>query len=139
MDWLRREPVLAALGEQAARLASLQAALDRCAPGLNLTVIALDRDTVVVGTRHAAQAARLRQTLPTLVAGLNQAGWPVNQIRIRPRWQSEPARPPRLVREGPNAGAVASLRTLSESVTTPALKTALARLVARHTPKASRP
>ena len=64
--WLRTEPGFARLGEQASRLAALQVDLQRCMPGLGLDVIALERDTLVVGAAHAAVAAKVPQVTPTL-------------------------------------------------------------------------
>lgn len=135
MAWLRSEPVLAALGEQASRLAALQADLDRCAPGLGLTVVALERDALVVGAAHAAVAAKVRQIGPTLVAGLARAGWRIATVRFKPQWRPPVAPPARRPKQPPGADAVADIAALSERIEDPKLKAALRRLAARHTPR----
>jgi hypothetical protein len=133
--WLRDEPVLAALGEQASRLAALQVELDRCAPGLGLAVVALERDTLVVGAAHAAVAAKMRQVGPTLLAGLARAGWRIETIRFRPQWRPPPTRPAPRSKPPLDARAVAGIAALSEGIADPALKAALQRLAARHAPR----
>jgi hypothetical protein len=130
--WLRTEPGFARLGEQAARLADLQADLARCVPGLALTVVALERDTLVVGAAHAAVAAKIRQSTPTVLAALARQGWKIERIRFKPQWRPGPARPPRRQKDAPGAAAVASIAALAERVEDPKLKEALRRLAARH-------
>jgi len=134
VSWLEREPGFARLGEQAARLAALQAELAREAPAMALTVIALERDTLVVGAPHAAVAARLRQLTPSLVAALARRGWRVERIRFKPQWRPAPLPPPRAAKAAPGPGAVAGIRALSDTVDDPRLRAALRRLAARHTP-----
>ena len=133
--WLRNEPVLAALGEQVSRLAALQVELDRCAPGLGLAVVALERDTLVVGAAHAAVAAKVRQVGPTVLAGLARAGWRIERIRFKPQWRAPAAAPARRPKQPPGERAVADIAALSERVEDPKLKAALRRLAARHTPR----
>lgn len=132
IDWLHREPVLARLGEQADRLAALQVALDRLAPGLSLVVIACERDVLVVGAPHAAVAARLRQSTPSLVAALAHEGWRIERIRFKPQWRPSPQ--PRRDKQvtPPGAAAVAGLAALAETVEEPRLRAALRRLARRH-------
>lgn len=134
LRWLRGEPAFAQVREQAARLAALQQTLREVMPGLDLTVLALDRDTLVVGARHAASAARVRQVGPTLLAALSRAGWRIEQIRFRTRWQPPsdgPRRPPKAT---PGPRAIAAIAALSEQVDDPRLRAALARMAARHRP-----
>jgi hypothetical protein len=130
--WLRTESGFARLGEQASRLASLQQDLDRCLPALSLSVIALERDTLVVGAAHAAVAARVRQLEPTLVAALGRCGWKIDRIRFKPQWRPVAAPAPRGAKPRPGAAAVAGIAALSERVEDPRLKAALQRLAARH-------
>jgi len=134
--WLEREPGFARLGEQAARLVELQAELTRQAPTLALTVIALERDQLVVGAPHAAVAARLRQMEPSLVAALARRGWRIERIRFKPQWRPVPGPPPRAAKSAPGAAAIAEIRALSERVDDPRLRAALRRLAARHAPPA---
>ena len=136
--WIEREPTLARLGQHAARLAALQSALDRLAPGMALAVIALERDALVVGAPHAAVAARLRQMSPSLVAALAREGWRVDRIRFKPQWRPAPG--VRRAKEvtPPGATAVAALASLAESVEDPRLRAALRRLARRHRPPDAR-
>jgi len=132
--WLQREPTLARLGEQAARLTALQAALDRLTPGMALAVIALERDALVVGAPHAAVAARLRQQAPSLIAALAREGWRVERIRFKPQWR--PAADARRAKQvtPPGAAALAGLSALADAVAEPGLRAALRRLARRHRP-----
>jgi hypothetical protein len=130
--WLRTEPGFARLGEQASRLASLQQDLTRCMPLLALTVVALERDTLVVGAAHAAVAARVRQLEPTLVAALGRCGWKIDRIRFKPQWRPVAAPPPRTPKASPGPDAIADISALSERIEDPRLKAALRRLATRH-------
>lgn len=132
LNWLRSEPAFAQLREQAARLAAVQKTLHEAMPGLGLTVIALEGDTLVVGARHAAAAARVRQVGPSLLASLARAGWRIERIRFRTRWQPPPAGPPRSTKTAPGPRAVAAIAALSDQVEAPRLRAALARMAARH-------
>ena len=132
IDWLEAAPGFARLGEQASRLAALQADLAACVPELGLTVVALERDTLVVGAAHAAVAAKVRQRGPSVLAALGRRGWRIGAIRFKPQWRPAPQRAPRPVRAGPDAAAVAGIAALSERVDDPRLKAALRRLAARH-------
>ncbi len=46
-------------------------------------VLRLEQGVLTLGVRNAALAARLRQVLPRLEAGLGQRGWKVSAIRLR--------------------------------------------------------
>ena len=132
IDWLQAEPGFARLGEQAARLAALQADLRECVPGLALTAIALERDVLVVGAAHAAVAARIRQTGPSVLAALGRRGWRIASIRFKPQWQPSQAPAARTAKAAPGPDAVACVDALSERVEDPRLKAALRRFAARH-------
>jgi len=135
--WLASEPGFARLGEQAAKLAALQVDLRACVPGMALTVIALERDTLVVGAEHAAVAARIRQISPTVLAALARRGWRIGTIRFKPQWTPPPVTRPRATKEVPGPQAVADLQALSERIEDPRLKLALRRLAERHTAAAT--
>jgi hypothetical protein len=132
IDWLQTEPGFARLGEHAARLAALQADLGECVPGLALTAIALERDVLVVGAAHAAVAARIRQTAPTVVAALARRGWRIASIKFKPQWRPAQAPVARVAKGAPGPDAVAGLAALSERVDDPRLKAALRRFATRH-------
>jgi hypothetical protein len=136
--WLRTEPGFARLGEQAGRLAALQADLARGVPTLPLTVVAFERDTLVVGAAHAAVAAKVRQMEPTILGALARRGWRIQKIRFKPQWRPEPSRPKRRDQDMPGPEAVAGIEALSEQVEDPRLKAALRRLATRHSPPSAR-
>ena len=133
-SWLRHEPVFAALGEQAARLTALQADLEQAMPGLGLVVVALERDTLVVGAAHAAVAAKVRQIGPTVLAGLARRVWKIEKIRFKPQWRPVAVVTPRRPKEAPSAQAIAAIDALSDRIEDPRLRAALRRLASRHPP-----
>lgn len=130
--WLDAEPGFARLGEQVERLASLQSDLQRCVPGLGLRVVALERDTLVVGAAHAAVAAKVRQLSPTVLAALARCGWKIDRIRFKPQWRPAADGAPRRPKEAPGPRAIAQIAELADRVEDPGLKAALHRLAARH-------
>ncbi len=130
--WLEAEPGFARLGEQVERLASLQSDLQRCVPGLGLRVVALERDTLVVGAAHAAVAAKVRQLSPTVLAALGRCGWKIDRIRFKPQWRPTGDGVPRRPKEAPSPRAIARIAELADRVEDPGLKAALRRLAARH-------
>jgi hypothetical protein len=132
VDWLQAEPGFARLGEQAARLAAIEADLRECVPGLVLTAVAFERDVLVVGAAHAAVAAKIRQMGPTVVAALGRRGWKVASIRFKPSFRPVATPAPRLVKGTPTPDAAAGFAALSERVDDPRLKAALRRFAARH-------
>jgi hypothetical protein len=132
ISWLRAEPGFAALGEQAQRLAALQQDVQQALPGWALTVIALERETLVLGAAHAAMAARLRQVGPSLMQTLRARGWTVGKVRFKPQWRPDPPLPQRAPKQAPGAAAVARITALSTAVSDPRLRAALERLAARH-------
>jgi hypothetical protein len=133
-SWLRNEPVFAALGEHAARLTALQADLEQAMPELGLLVVALERDTLVVGAAHAAVAAKVRQIGPTVLAGLARRGWKIEKIRFKPQWRPVAVVAPRRAKEAPSAQAIAAIDALSDRIEDPRLRAALRRLASRHPP-----
>jgi hypothetical protein len=133
LSWLTAEPSFARLGEQAARLAALEADVRRALPGLALTVVAFEHKQLVVGANHAAMAAKVRQVEPTLIAALGRKGWAVDKVRFKPLFRAPVANAPRRDTLPPGADAVAHIADLSQQVEHPGLKDALARLAARHT------
>lgn len=131
LDWLTGQSAFRDLAAHARRLAELQADVDRCAPVRGLVVTSLEDGTLVLTTKAAAWAAKLRQFEPSLIAGLAASGWKVSRIKIRPQPQraaDEPVvRPPEPKVPVPEA-ALADLAELAGR-TEGALSQALARLV----------
>lgn len=67
------------------RLVELQAMVGACCPGLTLEVLSLEAGTLALAAGNAAEASRLRQLEPTVVAGLRRRGAAVERLRIRTR------------------------------------------------------
>ena len=101
IEWLKSEPAFRDAATRLAGMVELQAMLNAAYPQAPLTVLSLGEDgTLAVATRNAADAARLRQLEPSVVAGLRNRGAPVARLRIRPRrnrdlMASQPAGAPR--------------------------------------------
>src|SRR5215210_5394386 len=91
LSWLGEEPAFARVAEHSRRMRELQRDVARCVPAMTLTVLALDRDALVLAAPHAGIAAKLRQFEPTLIAGLAERGWRVTRIRFRPQLTASPA------------------------------------------------
>ena len=89
--------------------------------------------TLTLFAAHSALAARLRHLEPRLLSDLQQRGWNVRAlaIKVRPRAAPPPERP-KEARMTP-VGA-AALHLLSEALPSSPLKSALARMAARHSP-----
>jgi hypothetical protein len=132
LSWLAAEPAFARLGEQATRLAALEADVRRALPGLALTVVAFEHKQLVVGASHAAMAAKVRQVEPTLIAALGRKGWAVDKVRFKPLFRAPAVSPARRDKPPPGAEALAHITDLSQRIDHPGLKDALARLAARH-------
>jgi hypothetical protein len=132
LSWLTAEPTFARLGEQATRLAALEADVRRALPGLALTVVAFEHKQLVVGANHAAMAAKVRQVEPTLIAALGRKGWAVDKVRFKPLFRAPVASPARRDKPPPGAEALTQISDLSQRIDHPGLKDALARLAARH-------
>jgi len=132
LDWLHSDPSFASVGEQARALESLTALVRGVLAGQPVSVIAYDRDRVVIGAAHAAWAARIRQVEPSLLATLRGAGWAVNSIRFKPLWQAQETPRPRRVKPAPGEQAMAEVSALVPRIDHPGLREALQRFAARH-------
>lgn len=132
IDWLQAEPAFAQVGEQSARLAAVQQALQRSLPTVALTVVAFERGQLVVGAAHAAVAAKLRQSEPSLIAALARNGWKVDTIRFKTQWKPDVPVRPRREKGKPGEAAVADISALARRIEHPGLSEALSRLARRH-------
>jgi hypothetical protein len=142
-DFLKMHDRISGMLPNVTRLISLQKACEEILPEYFTAcdVLELEKEKLTIGAPGQAQAARLRQKLPQLKNGLENAGWPVDTIRIKVklknpvRQQSAPQKKP-LPKE-----ALAELERLetwlSQSGTHPALAEAVRTMVKRHqkTPK----
>jgi hypothetical protein len=84
-DWLGEEDDFRSLAAQASRLLTIAQALKALHPQHPVTVLGLDKGTLQLGGRNAAEAARIRQIEPRLVAQLRQQGIAVERLRVRSR------------------------------------------------------
>ena len=86
-DFLQMNEHIAALIPNAARLIALQQSCEKILPGhfAFSEVLQLEKNRLTVGVPNQATAAKLRQRLPELQAGLEKAGWTVENIRVKVR------------------------------------------------------
>ncbi len=132
-NWLDAESGFRALAARVDRLVALQARLAEACPGIPLTVVSLDEETLTVMTPSAAWAGRLRQMAPTLLTLVREDWAQVSRLRIVPqRRAGGPARAVGAPRAAVPPRALANLAQLMADVEGPALKQALANLIRRH-------
>lgn len=132
-SWLDAESGFRALAARVDRLVALQARLAGACPGIPLTVVSLDEETLTVMTPSAAWAGRLRQMAPTLLALVREDCGQVSRLRIVPqRHAGGPARAADAPRAAVPPRALTGLAQLMADVEGPALKQALANLIRRH-------
>lgn len=122
----------------ASRLMSLQKACEDTLTGYfgACEVLQLEKNQLTIGVPSQAGAARLRQKLPQLQRGLEDAGWPVESIRVKVKLKRQ-ERPQYTPQKKPlPAEAVAELEKLenhlAQSGTDPALAEALHTMINRH-------
>lgn len=86
MELLRQDPTTGGLLPTAERLLQLQQDLNLLLPAgtaASCEVYVSSGDTLIVSAASAALAGKLRQMVPSLIAGLTQRGWKVNAIQLR--------------------------------------------------------
>ncbi len=131
-SWLDAETGFRALAARVDRLVALQARLSGACPGIPLTVVALDEETLTVTTPSAAWAGRLRQMAPTLLRLVREDCAQVSRLKIVPqRRTGGSARAAGAPRAAVPPRALAELAQLMADVEGPALKQALANLIRR--------
>ena len=89
-SWLGADPALRELALRIGSLVELQAMLSASYPDCPVDVLSLDEGTLAVAARNAAEASRLRQREPSVVATLRRRGAAVERLRIRTRRNLEP-------------------------------------------------
>ena len=84
-DFLRSSPGLARLMPGAMRVANLQKDIKNILPPMyaGVDVLALQEGALSLAVPSSAVAAKLKQQLPKLQAGLQKKGWQVEAIRIK--------------------------------------------------------
>jgi len=133
-DVLAHSDVFAGFRAGVAQVSALSDELRRLLPdylAANVEPGAIRDGTLTLFAAHNALAARLRHLEPTLLAQLQQRGFPLRQIKIRVRPQ--PMREPiRSKQARMSATGAACLHELAQTLEPGALQQALARMAARH-------
>ncbi|MDL2283687.1 flagellar hook-length control protein FliK [Oxalobacter sp. OttesenSCG-928-P03] len=140
-DFLQMHDSISGMLPNATRLIALQKACEQILPDhfMACEVLQLEKKRLTVGVPSQAAAARLRQKLPLLQTGLDNAGWPVEGIRVKvklkkPAWQPEQPEKKPLPDEA--LDELEKLQTqLAQSGTHPALMEAVHAMMTRHRKK----
>ncbi|MCM1128667.1 MAG: DciA family protein [Alistipes senegalensis] len=137
-DFLQQHDRLAGMLPHAARLMAIGQACQAALPAWfsAVEILQLGKGRLTIGVTSQAAAARLRQKTPFLQTALQQAGWPVETIRIKVRLKNSPWQPVPAPKKPLSEGAISELDKLSswlkEAGTNPALKEAVCAMLARH-------
>lgn len=86
LSWLNASQHGASLVVTAQRMLALQNNVQQLLPehlATTCQVLKWQDGSLLVGIPSAAHSAKLRQVVPRLVQGLQQAGWQVNEIRVK--------------------------------------------------------
>ena len=140
IDYLHRQDGAAGLLPAAQRILRLREDLLALVPaGLreSCDVARFDDETVVVRVASAGAAAKLRQTVPRLRAGLIDRGWKVSAIRMRVQPRLSDPRAMAWAAPSPTSippKAVAAFAALNRDLEDSPLKAAVERLVRRRAP-----
>ncbi|HWX13221.1 MAG TPA: DciA family protein [Trinickia sp.] len=131
---LGRTDAFAALRAGVEQIAALERVLAQLLPDYLATSVEpgfIKDGALTLFAAHSALAARLRHLEPRLVADMQQRGWNVRalSVKVRPRTAAQPQRPKEACMTPTGAQA---LRALSEALPPSQLRTALARMAARH-------
>lgn len=132
-DWLGTDPAVHDLTLRVGRLIALQAMLAESHPGGGVQVLSLEAGTLTLAAANAAEAAKLRQREPSLVAALRRRGAAVERLRIRTTRNVDPNPSASLgpARSPIPPAALAELGQLGAQLAPGALQQALDRLVAK--------
>ncbi|UCE32383.1 MAG: hypothetical protein JSW68_05610 [Burkholderiales bacterium] len=132
-DWLRLDSTVEDLIQSQRRLLELQALLDNRFPHLALRATRLAPQAVTLLAPSAAAAAKARQSIPRLIDALQQAGWQISRIKIRPQREHFGAQAPVFkVKPELSSVAVDALRHFGATVNDQALANAIHRMIERH-------
>jgi hypothetical protein len=131
---LGRTDAFAALRAGVEQIAALERVLAQLLPDYLATSVepgSIKDGALTLFAAHSALAARLRHLEPRLVADMQQRGWNVRalSVKVRPRAAVQPQRPKEACM---TPSGVQALRALSEALPPSQLRTALARMAARH-------
>lgn len=138
LDFLHANDKMAALLPTIERMAALQRDCAAILPDVFAAceVLLYESDKLVLSTPSAALAAKLKNSLPKLQAGLQKRGWQVSAIRLKVQvGQSVPPlkREKQLSLSGGAVNAFAELeKSLEDSPANAALRAALRAMVSRH-------
>jgi hypothetical protein len=135
-QWLEDEADFRSIAAQAERLIEITRALHEIHPAQPMMVLGLDQGTMKIASRNAAEAARLRQIEPRLVAQLRNRGIAVERLRIQTRRHAFAAQGGSAVRLSSGRGpipdqALGALHAIREGLSPGRLSRALDTLNAR--------
>ena len=121
-----------------ARLTALQKTCKQILPEYFTTgeVLQLEKGQLIIGLPNQATAAKLRQKLPLLQTGLENAGWPVETIRVKVKLKKRIWQPQTPQKEPLPPAVVEELEKLemhlAQSGTHPSLMEAVHTMLKRH-------
>ena len=95
-------------------------------------VLRLDQGTLSLAVRNASLAARFRQVLPRLEAGLGRSGWKVSAIRLRVQPESFIEKTGNYVQKTFPGTGLAAFSELLQTLPPSELRSAVASLVKHH-------
>jgi hypothetical protein len=127
---------LRALTRETQRLADLTQIASRVLPGSIAPAVRAGycrAGVLFLLAENAAVAAKVKQIAPRLLASYRRSGWQVTEIRVGVQVDGTAAPPPS---RKPNLsiGAAKDLRQLANTISDPALRSAIGRLASRQDP-----
>jgi hypothetical protein len=137
-DFMQMNEQLSGMLPNAARLIELQKACRQILPDHFATsqVLQLEKNRLSIGASSQGVAAKLRQKLPLLKNRLEEAGWVVDNIRIKVKLRQQTRQTDYPEKKPLSAGTVNELEklenSLAESGSHPALIKAVHTMINRH-------
>ena len=130
VDWLSNDHQFSLLIQTQAKLASIQADLNQHLSLRGLQVASIESQTLTLITSGAAQAAKLRQIEPIILARLKQIGVDCSRINVRPQSVFPALKAPKIEPRTPiSAQSVGHLETNITKLNDGPIKQALTNLL----------
>ena len=130
VDWLSSDHQFSLLIQTQAKLASIQADLNQHLSLRGLQVASIESQTLTLITSGAAQAAKLRQVEPVILARLKQIGVDCSRINVRPQSVFPAIKPPPIDPRTPiSAQAITKIETNITKLDDGPIKRALTNLL----------
>lgn len=138
-EFLQKDDKLSGMLTYASRLMDIRQACEAALPAWFIgDILQFEKGRLTIGVPSQALAARLRQKTPFLQAALQQAGWPVESIRIKVKLRNDPWQPKPAPKKTLPDVAIVELTKLSswlKEAGNPALAKAIDAMLARHQQK----